>query len=82
MSRSSSRSSRTGSVVSEGTIDDPDPIDTAAIGLLPSRRKFEGIFTRLTAQLDFLNRTAQMMMTRLDYLEHDIEELQQANPPS
>jgi hypothetical protein len=59
--------------------DDPDPIDTAAIGLLPSQKKFMGIFTRITGQLDFLNRTANMMIARLDYLERDIEDLRQSN---
>jgi hypothetical protein len=83
MSRSSSRASGTDSVMSQtGDVDDPDPIDTAAIGLLPSRRKFEAIFTRITAQLDFLNRTTKMMVARLDYLEDDVAELRQSNERS
>ena len=48
-------------------------------GALPTKARIDDIFLRMTRQLDYLNRTANMLNTRLDYLQMDIDELFRVN---
>ena len=48
-------------------------------GTLPSSQKLEKVFQRLICQLDFLKRTANMMIDRMDVLQGEIDELKIQN---
>ena len=50
-----------------------------AMGTLPTERRINDIFLRIVRQLDYLYRTADMMNTRLDDLQNEIDDLVQKN---
>lgn len=53
--------------------------NTLNYGTLPSSQKLEKVFQRLICQLDFLKRTANMMIDRMDLLQGEIDELKVQN---
>ena len=50
-----------------------------AMGTLPTERRINDIFLRIVRQLDYLYRTADMMNTRLDDLQNEIDDLVRKN---
>ena len=53
--------------------------NTINYGTLPSSQKLEKVFQRLICQIDFLKRTANMMVNRMDMLQGEIDELKIQN---
>lgn len=54
-------------------------INSSNLGTFTSEQKLDKIFQRITSQLDFLNKTANMITSRMNALQKDIDFLNQEN---
>jgi hypothetical protein len=57
----------------------PSGLDRSLIGSMPSPSRLNKIFTRIRSQVDFLTQTAELMSSRLDFLQKEINELKEEN---